>query len=415
MELDAMVATSTLYSTPTSVVDAAKGQALSEETLKLAKDLGDQAVECRVLWNLLLVNLQESKADQAIDYGERSLSLARSLNLREQLPYTLSDLGWAYSIACRFDESKSRLTEAAGMWRELGDMPLLTNNLNALLLNLVWSGKYEQALVTAEESLEISRAIKNIWSQGWPHHMQGRIWYEYGEIDKGLKELEESVRLAVEANTPAFALWYGAILSVAYTSIGAFQKGTDLYRTYRVPNQEVPRFPGQAAILVAYAQYEIATGQLDLAESTLDACSLTNSIWDYALKLAQCRLALARKDYAQAIAIVDAVIEKSRQFGLGQYLPEGLFRKGKAQVRNGEKQSARSSLEAARLAAEKLGSRLLSWQILAALAEVEPDMQKSAAWKAQGREAVQFIADHISSDEVRSSFMQLEGISALLS
>ena len=63
MELDAQVAASTLYSTPTSVVDAAKGQALSEETLKLADELGDQAVECKVLWNLLLANLQDSKAD----------------------------------------------------------------------------------------------------------------------------------------------------------------------------------------------------------------------------------------------------------------------------------------------------------------------------------------------------------------
>lgn len=414
MELDAMVAASTLYSTPTSVVDVTKGQALSEETLKLANDLGDQAVECRVLWNLLLVNLQESKADQAIDYGERSLSLARSLNLREQLPYTLSDLGWAYSIACRFDESKSRLTEAAGMWRELGNMPLLTNNLNALLLNLVWSGKYEQALVTAQESLEISHAIKNIWGQGWPHHLQGKIWFEYGEIDKGLKELEESVRLAVEANTPAFALWYGAILSVAYTSMGAFQKGTDLYRTYRVPNQEVPRFPGQAAILVAYAQYEIATGQLDAAASTLEACSLTNSIWDYGLKLAQCSLVLARKEYPQAIAIADVVIEKSRQFGLGQYLPEALLLKGKAHIMNGEHELAGSALEAARLAAGSLGSRLLLWQILAALAEIEPDEQKSKALKDQAREIIQFIADHTSDEEVRSAFMQSEGISALM-
>ena len=77
MELDSMVATSTLYSTPTSVVDAAKGPALSEETLKLAQELGDQAIECKVLWNLLLANLLESKTEQAIEYGERS-SISRT-------------------------------------------------------------------------------------------------------------------------------------------------------------------------------------------------------------------------------------------------------------------------------------------------------------------------------------------------
>ena len=62
MELDAQMAASTLYSTPTAVMDAEKGQALSEETLKLAQELGDQSIECRVLWNLLLANLHGSKS-----------------------------------------------------------------------------------------------------------------------------------------------------------------------------------------------------------------------------------------------------------------------------------------------------------------------------------------------------------------
>ena len=53
-----------------------KGQALSEETLKLAKELGDRASEAKVLWNLQLVNLLQNKAVEAIDYGEKSLSIA---------------------------------------------------------------------------------------------------------------------------------------------------------------------------------------------------------------------------------------------------------------------------------------------------------------------------------------------------
>jgi tetratricopeptide (TPR) repeat protein len=414
MELDAQVAASTLYATPTAVMDAEKGVALSEETLKLAKELGDQAVECRVLWNLLLANMHASKVEQAIDYGERSLSLARSLNLREQIPYALTDLGRAYNVLCRFDEGEARLMEAAGLWREFGDMPMLSDNLNALLLNFFWSGQYERALEIAHESLEISRTTKNLWAQGWPHHVQGQIWFEYGEIDKAFEQLEVSVRLAVEANTPIHNKWYEADLCLAYIQIGAVQKGMDLYRATRIPNQEIPAPVAWTSTAGVYALCEIATGQLDLAAATLAARGFSNTIMGYPLKLAQCRLALARKDPAQAIALAEPLLENIRQFKVDQHLSEALFLKGQAHLMNGEQDLAKAVFEQARLAAEALGSRQLLWQILVALVGVESDIKKSAALKAQAREIIQFIADHISGDELRSQFLRSGGVSALI-
>jgi predicted ATPase len=414
MELDAMMASSTLYSTPTAVMNPEKGQALSEETLKLAKELGDQSIECKVLWNLLLANLHGAKLDQAIDYGESSLSLARSLNLRDQIPYTLTDLGRAYNVACRFEEAETRLAEAASLWRELGNIPMLNDNLNTLLLNHFWSGKYKNALEIAQESLEVSRTTKNVWAQCWPRYVQGQIWFEYGEIDKALDELEASVRLAQEANAPIHTKWYGADLCWAYIQIGAVQKGMDLYRATRVPNQELPAPTAWTPTAVAYALCEIATGQLDLAASTLGARHLSNSLSDYSMKLAQGRLALARKDPTQAIAILEPVLENIQQFKINQYLSEALFLKGQAHLMNGEGDSAKVAFEQARLAAEALGSRWLMWQILVALAGVESDKGKSSALKSQAREATQFIANHIHEDEMRSQFQQSEGVHALM-
>ncbi|MGD0878175.1 MAG: AAA family ATPase [Anaerolineales bacterium] len=414
MELEAMVAASTLYSTPTAVMDAEKGQALSEQTLKMAQELEDQSIECRVLWNLLLANMHESKTEQAIDYGERSLSLARALNLREQIPYTLTDLGRVYNVAGHFVEGEARLMEAAGLWRDLGNMTMLNDNLNTLLLNFVWSGKYEKALGVARESLEISSVTKNVWAQGWPHHLQGQIWFEYGEIDRALDELDASVRVAVEANAPIHTKWYGSALCWAYIQIGAVQKGLDLYRTTRVPNQEIPAATAWTPTAVYYALCEIATGQLDLAASTLGARQLSNTIMDYALKLAQCRLALARKDHAQAIAIIDSVVTDSQQFKVGQYISEALFLKGKAHLMNGEQDLAESTFEQAHLAAEAIGSRRLLWQILAAMAELESDHEKSALLKTQARDNIHFIAGHIRNDELRSLFLQSEAVKKLI-
>jgi tetratricopeptide (TPR) repeat protein len=406
MELDAMLASSTLYSTPTAVMDPEKGQALSEQALKLAGELGDQAIECKVLWVLLLANLHGSKLDQAIDYGQRSLSLARSLSLRDQIPTTLTDLGRAYNVACRFAEAETLLAEAARLWRELGNMPMLNDNLNTLLLNYFWSGQYKPALEVAQESLEVSRTTKNIWAQCWPRHLQGLIWFEYGQIDKALSELQASVYLAQAANAPIHTQWYSADLCWAYIQIGAIQKGMDLYHATRIPNQEIPAPNAWTPTAVDYALCEIATGQLDLAASTLAARHLGSPIIDCALKLAQCRLALARKDSAQAIAVVDPLLYDIQKTKINQY-SEALYLKGQAHLMNGEQDSAKATFEQARLAADDLGSRWQMWQILAALAEVESDQGKSSALKSQVHETAQFIANQIGDDEMRSQFLSL--------
>jgi len=223
-----------------------------------------------------------------------------------------------------------------------------------------------------------------------------------------------SIRLAKEANTPVYVAWFGSILCWAYISMGFIQKGLDLYRTTRIPNQDIPLTPGRTATLVNYALCEIAAGDLDLAASTLGACHLTNSVWDFSLKLAHCKLALARKDQAQAITIIDVVVETAQQFKLGQILPEALFLKGQANLINEEFDLAKSTFEKARLAAETIGSRRLLWQILAALAGAESDQEKSTVLKTQAREIIQFIADHVTSNETRSLFLQSEGVSSLM-
>jgi hypothetical protein len=104
--------------------------------------------------------------------------------------------------------------------------------------------------------------------------------------------------------------------------------------------------------LAACALCEIASGHLDLAASTLAECRADNQVWDFVVRLAKCKLALARQEYPQALAIADALVATVRQYKLGQYLPEALFLKGQAHVLQGEPALAQTVFEQARLATE---------------------------------------------------------------
>ncbi len=87
------------------------------------------------------MNLLQNKAAEAIDYGEKSLTIAREMKLTEQMAYVLSDLGWAYNTACQFDKSNEKLEEGARLWRQLGNKNMLSNNLNTSLLWFLLDGQ----------------------------------------------------------------------------------------------------------------------------------------------------------------------------------------------------------------------------------------------------------------------------------
>ena len=415
LELASKVAVGTLYSTPTPVVDNDKAQRLSDETLELARGLGDRASEARVLWNLQLLNLQRGKPEEAIDYGEKSLALARELSLLEQMAYVLSDLGWAYSFACEFDKAEVRLEEAERMWRELGNTPMLASTLGHSLAGLLWSGRYDKCLKVADEALKISTSTANFWTMSGIHCFEGQAWFEYGEIDRALASIEAGIQLAAQGKLIIFENWGHALICWIYGELGAAEVGMQLYQAHRMASKDISSTSLRTATLVSYALFELANGQLDTAAGTLSDCLPDALSWEGMLRLAKCKLALAQKNFTEGLGIADSAVELARRNGLGHYLSEALLLKGRSHYLLGDLTQASSALEQARTAAKTVGSRRFLWQILALLAEIENDQDKAAALRAEARENVDTIASHISGEALRDSFLNSNAVRATLS
>ncbi len=80
LELEALMSRALAYAVGSRVWDLDKAQALALDALALAGDLGDRTAEARIYWILLLVNrFGNEGARKAVEYGERSLALAREL------------------------------------------------------------------------------------------------------------------------------------------------------------------------------------------------------------------------------------------------------------------------------------------------------------------------------------------------
>jgi hypothetical protein len=152
--------------------------------------------------------------------------------------------------------------------------------------------------------------------------------------------------------------------------------------------------------------FEIASNQLETAATTLADCQPDALPWETTVLLARCKLALARSDISAATALAGSAVELTRQFGLGQYLPEALLLQGKCHLLQGNQQEAKNALEQACSAAETLGSRRLLWQVYSALADLEPEADHSMALRAKSGEIIQAIADSITPPELKEAFLR---------
>jgi len=423
LELAALTAQATIYSTPTAAHDSARGQALAEQALSLARELGDRRAEARILWNLMLLHSFTGQVRAALDYGEQALHLARELDLREELAYILNDLFRSYVGIGQYDRARAVTDEARELWRELGNQTMLADNLSRSARVLFAAGEYERALTLAEEARQIGEVIGNLWGQSFCRMFVGYIYWERGEPGRAIETMETCIRLGEQAGFMMAQVGTRADLGWIYGVLGNIPHGLELGRLAQTQAEQ--RLPGfKAWALACLVRLHVMEGNLAAAEAVLQegyACVNREDFTTHGpveLPLAEAELASAQQEYARAVAVLDELMLRLRQIGMKPFLAEALCLKGRALHAQGKIDEAHAVLTEARGEAEALGSRRMLWQILAALSRLEAERgDPVAAGKLhqQARAIIEYVADHIGTSELRASFLERPEVRAVFS
>ncbi len=205
MELDANMALALLYGTPSPLFDPEVGRELSEENAVVARRLGDRAAEARALWNVVVSNIYgNGDDDRAVEAGEASLAIARELGAREQVAFTLQDVSRADMSRGDFPTAWERLSEARGIWEELGNVPMLGENLTASSLMRLIRGEHAKALEEARRAFAISEEIGNRWGASYALIPVYRIELDLGRVGDAIASIDRSATSAsrVASRTP---------------------------------------------------------------------------------------------------------------------------------------------------------------------------------------------------------------------
>ena len=363
---------------------------------------------------MLLFLWGSSDQRRSVVYGEQALALARELNLREQLAFTLNDLAYGYMSIGQWSAVPAALAESRTLWRELGNLPMLVDNLSNSVLIHLRAGEYEQAVMASEEALSIGRSIGNVWGQAGSQAYVGLVYLERGEPDRAIAIMQESVRLGEQVGHPAPIVETRCDLAWTYGLLGATRDGLELTRLALA--RAADTYFLRVYPIAVQARLHLLDGDLASAEAALQAgyreLKPEGLQWfaPILLPLVEAELALARQDGAHAITVLNKLIADLRESRTRLFIADALYLKGKALLALGRLEEADAVLVEARAEAEALGSRRTLWPILIVMSEIDARRGNHAeadSRRRQAREIVEYIADHAGTPELRASFLGL--------
>ena len=380
----------TVYSTPTGKNDPARAEAISEQTLVLARELGDYEAEATTLWNLMLLYVYgKNKPNEAVAFGELAAAVAREHKLNERLAFVLNDLGGAYVNIGPADRSVSVLLEARELWRRFDNQPMLADNY------------------TAESG---ARGARGELAEA-----------EMGDMGAALDLLDQTLPLADEGNFALASIPVAALRTSAYLELGAIDRAIEATKLVAAQDdgnrfsQVADAIFGSAPHLLA--RIHLAQEDFTKAEDILMArygseiaTPDPGAIDGMRLQqvLAAMDLDIARGQPEKACELGDYWLRWTKAQSFHGFVPELSLHQARGLLAMGRSAEARASFDEAHRVAAANGARRVLWLAAAELAKLEQsrgDANTAATLWREARAAVDFIADHAGSPELRASFL----------
>lgn len=422
MELDALIAQAIIQATPSLVHNIPQANSLCEQALVIAHTLQDREAESRVYWILLIIHYFGNDHQKSIEYGEKSLEIARSINHRERIAFTLNDIARSYYAIGDFDHADAATVEARALWEELGNLPMLADNLIGRADANLAMGEFDESLALARRGYEISLKINNSWGQNYSLYVQSKIYWYRGELLPCLEILQKLQEFDPNNSPPILLITTAATLMEIYVEMGEYDRAHSAIASVEHASKSASNIMhgffevAQAYVASARGDHTSAGRQLDVARQTIKLGDPYSFVSSYIIAV-EYNSAIAAKHYAEFAKELADQIPRFRQHRTGYILPLLQYRRGNALLLDKQVEAARAELDSAMELSERIGTRHVTWKIRAALAEIfaaQDDAGSQSIHRQKARETIQYIADHAPED-LRSSYLKLPEIQKIMS
>ena len=371
--------------------------------------MNDGAAQAKILWNLLLLNGFLGRHRVAREYGEQSLTLARALNLKLQTAYTLNDLAnYGYFAAGDPAAAVQASAEARALWRELDNLPMLSDNLNNAAILEYLRGNLDHAKIFNVEATTVSERTENAWGTGLAHTFTGCLAYEAGDFGTALQELEFGNALTREKKL-GFLIVPATNLALLYASLGMIQEGLAVIQI-AVDDVGIVLYRAPSKGALAYLTF--LGGEIELAQTYLQgARSRTPEELEFSYLhgiIAHGEIYLALGEGHACIAVMQDILERLLSHGLKNHSADAELYLARGFQMAGDTENARNSYARSERAALDIGSNralLAIYRYWAQFERTQRDLPAAEALTAKAEALQNQIADTLP-ERYRESFLR---------
>lgn len=423
LELSGMTLRAILLSTFTSEFDPEQARALNDRILARARELGDRAFESKVLWIMLLLDKYSAgNLTAAIEHGERSLTLARELGLREQMAYVLNDIAFPYTITGGLEFGRAALEEAVTIWQELANLALLSDTYGNLVPVRFYLGEISAAKQASAEALRLGQLTGSLWAQAYSQMWVGPIYVEQGEYGAGLRVMEASIHTAEAAQFLPPQVLTRSDLAWFLSQVGQFEQAfVEVERAQQLVEGIRPFAVFTISVQIRFA---LLAGDVDAAErlSNLDLFRAGSPFKQdphgmSRVALAEGELALAKREYTSGLMVIEPTLQFLNNVGVKPYVADLLYLKARILYAQGDSIGALDVVAEALERVQPYDFRQIEWQLLALSSEIETareHFERAYQHRVRAREIVIYILDHIHSETLERSFSVLPRVQSIL-
>ncbi|HET9907400.1 MAG TPA: adenylate/guanylate cyclase domain-containing protein [Anaerolineales bacterium] len=420
MELSALMAKATVYSTFTEVHNPELSEKTLIRALEVSQALGDISAQARLNWNLMLTYLFSKRLNQALPYGEAALDLARKSGNTEYLAFVLNDLCRLHTCRGEFEKAHTFVRQARELWISLDHQVMLADSWGSEAEAYFNGGEFELGIECCEKALKISEEINNLWGQAYNMMLMSFVYFENGELGRGIQLAERSVQLADQAGLIASSISLRSELGWAYAYCGAFEKGLSLtIQPLQIADARQPAW--RSFPLASRARMYIMKGDLELAGETIGDKPLQPTTIPYArytifVCLANLEFAYAKGKYAEVLKLADELMAEVKSLTRVD-VPDVLRLKGLALLGLNRLDEALQILTEACSLAKEIDANLQLWSSLAGLADVQSKLGKQKEAEdslVEARKIVAQVAESLREIGLNESFLNQPQVRKLM-